>query len=254
MLVYPQLDTGALAQFPVAKRRRMRTVVNLAADGSAVKLADAAGEVTEWTLEYAGLTGAEREALERFFAAAEGTLNGFTFVDPVGNLLVHSEQMDHAAWSKDPALTAAAGDAGVWTVSNSGAAAQSITQALAVPGGYGCTLSVYLMAAQATAATLLAGTGSQGVNVGNQWQRFVYTVTVDAAARTTTFGLEVPAGAAVSVKGFQVEAQPGASVYKATTTGGVYENARLASDALAVTATDVNRHAATVKILYASHL
>ena len=44
MLVYPQLGTGALSQFPVRKTRRTRTVVNRAADGSTIKLADPAAE------------------------------------------------------------------------------------------------------------------------------------------------------------------------------------------------------------------
>ncbi len=254
MLVYPQLATGALTQFPVRKRRQMRTVVNPAADGSAVKLADPAAEITEWRLEYAGLTDAEAAALEQFFEAAEGTLNGFTFVDPVGNLLAYSEQLNDAAWSADPMLTATAGDPGVWHLANTGAAAQGITQTLAVPGGYVCSLSVYLRAAQTTSASLVAGAGSRGISVGNAWQRFQYTVSVDAATQTTTFGLQLPAGAAVDAQGFQVEAQPGASVYKATTTGGVYENARLGDDTLAITATDVNQHSATVNIIYANHL
>jgi hypothetical protein len=254
MLVYPQLATGALTQFPVRKRLQMRTVTNLAADGSAVKLADPAGEMTEWRLEYAGLTDAEAAALEEFFEAAEGTLNGFTFVDPVGNLLTYSEELDNAAWSADPMLTVSAGDPGAWHLANMGEAAQGITQTLPLPGGYVYCLSVYLKAAQTTAVSLVAGAGSRGVGVGNAWQRFQYTATVDASAQTTTFGLQLPAGAAVDAQGFQVEAQPGASVYKATTTSGVYENARLADDRLAITATGVNHHAATVNIIHANHL
>ncbi len=42
-LVYPQLGTGAMSQFPIRKTRRTRTVTNRAADGSAIKLADPAG-------------------------------------------------------------------------------------------------------------------------------------------------------------------------------------------------------------------
>ena len=53
MTTYPQLGSGALSQFPVQKTRRARTVVNQAADGSTIKLADPAGMVTEWTLTYA---------------------------------------------------------------------------------------------------------------------------------------------------------------------------------------------------------
>jgi len=73
MLVYPQLGSGALSQFPVRRRRTLRTVANYTADGRAIKLPDPAGAVTEWSLQYAGLTDDEATALEQFFAAAEGT-------------------------------------------------------------------------------------------------------------------------------------------------------------------------------------
>jgi hypothetical protein len=78
-LVYPQLATGALSQFPVRKKRRARTVINRSADGSTVKLADPACEVTEWNLTYADLSDQEAATLQSFFAAAEGSLNGFVF-------------------------------------------------------------------------------------------------------------------------------------------------------------------------------
>ena len=109
MATYPQLGSGALSQFPVQKNRRARTVVNQAADGRTIKLADPAAKVTEWVLTYAELSDEEATALLGFFAATEGTLNGFTFLDPVGNLLAWSEQLDEAVWQKDPLLTLISG-------------------------------------------------------------------------------------------------------------------------------------------------
>src|SRR5207302_1485219 len=105
MLLFPQLMTGALCQFPLRKNRRTRTVSNRAADGSTIKLADPAAEVTEWQLEYSDLSDDEAAALRDFFASAEGTLNAFTFLDPAGNLLSWSEQLDAQVWQKDPLLT-----------------------------------------------------------------------------------------------------------------------------------------------------
>ena len=67
MPTYPQLGSGALSQFPVQKTRQLRTVVNQAADGSTIKLADPAAEVTEWLLTYADLSDAEAAALRAFF-------------------------------------------------------------------------------------------------------------------------------------------------------------------------------------------
>ena len=106
MATYPQLETGALTQFPIRKRRRARTVTNAAADGSSIKLADPAGEVTEWRLDYAELTDAEAAALQQFFEAAEGMLNGFTFLDPTANLLAWSGKLDEEVWERDPLLSA----------------------------------------------------------------------------------------------------------------------------------------------------
>jgi hypothetical protein len=54
MLVFPQLATGAVGQYPIVKRRRARTVVNEAADGVQVKLADAAAAAVEWDLAFSG--------------------------------------------------------------------------------------------------------------------------------------------------------------------------------------------------------
>src|SRR4051812_13660011 len=96
-LVYPQL-----IQFPVRKTKRPRTVVNRAADGSTVRLADPAAEVTEWRLDYVDLTDEEAGMLEQFFGAAEGSLNEFTFLDPTGNLLARSGKFDAEVWQKDP--------------------------------------------------------------------------------------------------------------------------------------------------------
>src|SRR5579871_5110583 len=117
MLIYPQLASGALSQFPIKRQRRLRTVTNLAADGSSVKLADTHGAYVEWNLEYAGLTDAELGSLEQFFAAAEGSLNAFTFLDPTDNLLAWSNELTNAAFVKGTLLTLTGGPV-TWHVVN----------------------------------------------------------------------------------------------------------------------------------------
>src|SRR5436190_16278849 len=146
-LAYPQL-----IQFPVRKTKRPRTVVNTAADGSTVRLADPAAEVTEWRLDYVDLTDDEAAMLEQFFAEAEGSLNGFTFLDPTGNLLAWSGKLDTDVWQKDPLLVLTsgvadpAGSTRAWHLSNSGGAGQKVAQTIAVPGGYLYCFSVYARA------------------------------------------------------------------------------------------------------------
>src|ERR1700758_3728629 len=102
MPVFPQLTTGALAQFPVTRSNRLRTVVNTMADGSVVKLADPAGAITEWQLQYSALSDTEAAALQQFFSSMEGSLNVFTFLDPTANLLAWSDQLTDDVWTADP--------------------------------------------------------------------------------------------------------------------------------------------------------
>jgi hypothetical protein len=256
MLIYPQLSTGALSQFPVRKRITMRTIANRASDGSSTKAADPAAAVTEWALSYSDLSDDEAAILGQFFTDAEGRLNGFTFLDPVGNLFASSGQLDAAVWEKDPLLTVSdgaedpRGSGLAWRVQNSGGGAQSLAQTLSAPAGYVYCLSTYVLAAQATTVTLLAGSQRSDRRVTPQWNRITFTTTPDAPR----FGIEIPAGADIDVFGLQVEPQPSPSEYQATTNGGVYENARLNDDAMNITATGYNRHSCTVNIIHANHL
>jgi hypothetical protein len=260
MLVYPQLTSGALTQFPVQKRRRMRTVVNVLADRTTIKLADPQGEITEWQLEYTGLSDDEVTALQQYFAATEGCLNIFTFLDPAANLLAWSDQLDNAAWSKAPLLTITGGVAdpvggtSAWHLGNSGAGPQSISQTLQAPGGYIYCSSLYGRCPQATTVTLLRGTDRADRSLGAAWSRIAFSGQGDATAQSVEFGIEVPAGGSMDLFGFQVEPQASASVYKPSTQGGVYQNAYFRDDVLSFTATDVNRHSATINITHANRL
>ena len=260
MLVYPQLESGAVSQFPVRKRRRLRTVTNRASDGTSVKLADPTGAVTEWSLPYTALTDGEAAALQQFFADAEGTLKEFTFLDPTTNLLAWSDRLDHAAWQHGPQLSMLGGIAdpqggtNAWHLVNGGGGAQSVTQTIPAPGGYLYCLSAYVRSAEGAIVTMLLGNERAERTAGAEWRRIVFAASGDAAAESITFGLEIPAGMEVDSFGMQVEPRAGAGVYQATTTGGVYEGARLRDDELSITTTGDNRHSTTVNIIHANHL
>jgi len=258
--MFPQLPTGALSQFPLRKRRLSRTVVNTMADGRTIKLPDVAAQVTEWQLQYTGLSDPELATLAQFFASVEGSLNGFTFLDPNGNLLAWSDDPSQVEWQKASFLTLTGGGADpaggtcAWHVSNSGAGAQSLSQTLNAPAAYIYSLSAYARAAQPTTITLLLGSQRAARPVGTQWTRFTIAGMGDAEATSVSFGIELPAGAAIDLYGPQVEPQPWASAYKSSTTGGIYENAHFRDDAFTYTSTGVNRNSTTVNIVYANHL
>ena len=253
MLIYPQLTSGALMQFPSQKRRRLRTVMNVLGDGSCLKLSDPAAEITEWQLQYSNLSDAEAAALQQFFEATEGSLRVFTFLDPTANLLAWSDQLEHTGWNKGPLLSIAGGLAdptggtNAWHLSNSGAAAQVLSQTLEAPGEYRYCLSVYAKSVAGATVNLICGPVRAERTLANEWGRIAISAN-GGPTDAVEFGIEFPAGASADVFGMQVEAQTGASPYKPSTTGGVYPNTWFRDDSLAVTATDVNRYSATVNI------
>ena len=248
MLIYPQLS-AALIQFPVVKRRRMRTIVNAMADGGAVKLSDPGGQTTEWELKYAELSDGELAALQQFFAATEGSLNGFTFLDPAGNLLAWSEDLTNAIWNKGPLLQVHGG-----TLTNTGGGPQSLDQTLNSPGAYLYCFSLSARAAGGTGITLTIGSNRFQRSVTADWSLLSATAQGDAGAGSIVFGIEIPGGVTVEVQGAQVEPQASPSRYQISTTGGVYEGARFRDDEFSFISKGPNRHSATVNIVYANHL
>ncbi|MFB3829029.1 MAG: DUF2460 domain-containing protein [Bryobacteraceae bacterium] len=245
MRCFPQM-----AQYPLLRRRRLRTVVNESADGRRVKLADAAAGLTEWRLAFRDLADAEAETLEGFFRECEGRLAPFTFLDPADNLLRWSGKLDESVWEKGPMLTLAADavDARIWHLQNSGAAAQAMAQTLEAPGTYQYCFSVWVRGAGRV--TLGAGELRLEETAGTEWRRLTLAGE-PGTGETVRIALELEPGAAVEVFGMQAEAQLGASGYKPTASrGGVYENARFGQDEIRITSTGPDRNECELKIIH----
>jgi hypothetical protein len=70
-----------------------------------------------------------------------------------------------------------------------------------------------------------------------------------------SFGIALGPGTTVDVFGMQVEAQPGASLYKRTAeAGGVYPNARFRDDVMTITTIGPNRHSCEMDIVNVEYL
>jgi len=259
MLYFPQLVTGAGGQFPIKRRAVRRTLVNTCLDGTTVKLADAGASRVEWELGLTGLTVEEWGALGSLFAAAEGRRDGFTFLDPTDNLLVWSEDLSQAAWVKDagleltPGIADPLGTTRATRIANTGGAALTVRQTLAAPGAYQYCLSVWARSAAAGDLWLFrsseTGTERKEFRTLSAWSRLVHSTKIPDASETVSFGLEVGAGRTVEVLGLQVEAQPGASMYKKTASrGGVYAEAFFQDDSLTLTSEGVGEHGGIVRV------
>jgi hypothetical protein len=240
----------------VRKIKRTRTIVNECADGAMVRLADPSDSTCEWTLEYRGLTDVELNGLFEFFESVEGRLQAFTFVDPTANLFLWTEELDRDAWIKDPFLqaTGGAGDprggAAAWSLNNHGGASARIGQTINVPGPYEYCFSIYARGAAGGAIRMKRGALASVAPIGPEWKRLQMSGSSSSEDPATEFGIELEPGAAVEVFGPQLEAQPGATVYRRTTSrGGVYTGARFMDDRLRVETTGPNEHSCLLRVL-----
>ena len=251
MLVFPQLSTGGAALYPVVRRSGKRSVVNALADGRTVIYGDAEGGVREWELRAKGLTGDEWAAIEALFGAVRGRLSTFTFLDPAGNLLAHSEDFSDPVWTNGAALqmtpgqTDPVGTTRATRVVNSSGTGQGIVQILAVPGNYQYSMSVWARTDAGSSVNLTASAGTANasltVALDSQWRRVSLFSALGQSAASVSFGVQLGAGASVHLFGMQAEAQLAPSDYKKTGSGSGAIRARFSTDELRVRAqgTDV---------------
>ncbi len=141
-----------------------------------------------------------------------------------------------------------------FNLTNSGEGVQSVTQTLNAPTGYIYSLSVYVQAAQPTAVTLLLGSNQRPGDRRSELEQDQLHRNAAIRRRHRFCSASNCRPERSDVFGPQVEAQAAPSAYQKSTTGGVYQNARFGDDAFSFTTTDVNRHSATVNIVYANHL
>jgi len=259
MAHFPQmLSTACVAQYPLARRRRLRTIRNDTVDGRRFVLADAGASWLEWDLTWAGLTEVELALLRDFFAAREGRLETFVFLDPMGNLLARSEELEEPPWENGPLLAFVDGIADplgntrATRLTNAAAAMQALTQEVDAPGDYQLCMSLWARSASPVNITLrrTAGAGSQTqlIRSSTMWTRFEFPSKLSSTTAPSTLAVELPAGAIVELFGLQAEAQPAASTYqKSTATGGVF-TARFAQDQLALTAAGLDNFGARVRV------
>src|SRR5580704_14020545 len=95
---FPQLGSGAVAQFPLKRKRQWRAITNMLESGELISLPDTTGGQIEWRLSYQDLTDTEVANLTGLYAASAGSAISFGFVDPFANLLGWSEDLSQPDW------------------------------------------------------------------------------------------------------------------------------------------------------------
>lgn len=261
MIYFPQLSSGATAQYPITKQHRARTVLNQSCEGYQVKLADPGAAITEWHLSLTEMSDQELAALEVLFQAVEGQLTPFTFLDPADNLLAWSEQLNQAVWQADPQLTVAGGvadpmgSAAAYRIGNPTAATLRLQQSIDAPACLEYCFSLYARSDQSPQVWALRGGAAQAQPISPQWARLSFAGQLQDNTDTISFGIALDPGVTVDVFGVQAEAQGAASLYKPTAeTAGVYPNARFRDDTLTITTAGPGRHSCELDIVNVEYL
>jgi hypothetical protein len=255
MLVFPQLLTGANAQYPLARTDEFRTALDSMADGREVKYADAGSSVsTRWELRMDSLTDEEWDAVAALHTAAEGRLRTFTLLDPMSNLFAWSEDLEKSEWLRDPMLSVVAGiedpfgGQAAFRLSNAGQASQTLRQSIAGPGDFQYCCSVWTRSVGGSAVVTLLGGEGRSHPLTASWTRVFVTGT--PGTEPFSAGLTLPAGVSVDVFGPQLEAQPAPGAYwKTIDRSGVYSKVRFASDVLERTATGPGANSGVVTLV-----
>ncbi len=247
-LYYPQLSSGALAQYPIKKTHLFRTIKNVLPDGSLFLTPDIGYSYLLWNLNYSGLSGSDVQALQAHFAACNGPFHGFTFIDPTDNMLLWSSDLTNPAWQSSPLIKVQAntldpfGGSNAFTITNNGQANQELFQTIAVPAGYQYCFSVYLASFQPATATLIRNgsstTQSVTADVSSTWQRIVSSGQLSDSGSVFTVGLSLLPGQQLLVYGPQLEPQISPSTYRPTTQiSGVYPDSHWSVEQLPIAAT-----------------
>jgi hypothetical protein len=259
MLYFPQLATGASAQFPLESRLIRRTIVNRTPDGTLLKLDDPNAMGIAWMLQYQGLSETERAAFEALFHETEGRLQTFVFLDPRGNLLTWSEDLGQTVWHKDGAaqivndVTDPDGTQRASRITNTAQVNQGIEQSVDVPGWYHYCFSFRARAAARTRMTLSLSNSGGSIDreqyAENGWAVYSCSGQLSGSAEDLTCRVAVQAGAAIEVFGFQLDAQPNPSAYRRTyAQSGVYRNSRFLDDELRFMANGIDDHSVAMSV------
>lgn len=237
---FPQVGSGAMAQYPLQRSRQWRAIANTLESGELITLADAPGGWIEWRLRYEELTDAEATKLTGFFAASRGESGSFGFVDPFANLLGWSEDLSKPDWQKgllavSGGLSDPMGTQRAWSVQNANGAEQSLSQTLAIPGEYTACFSAYARSDSAGTVGIARDANRVNLPVGPQWKRIQVSGAGTTGAAQSTFSVIFAAGMTLRVFGLQVEVQPWPSIYRPTgAAAGILEETRFSGEELKV--------------------
>lgn len=245
---FPQLSSGSIAQFPLAKWLTYHVVLNTTEDGQSFSYYDPTSGRVFWNLSFTNLTQTEASQLQELYDGCLGRWAPFLFLDPTDNLLSYSADLTNAVWSAPPGVTVTAqiadplGGTGAFQLTNQSQAVAIFNQTIAAPPNYSYAFSAFVRANSSGMCSLVTGgngdEAAEQVSLTTNWARVSTSPELATSGASVSFGFQLQPGQLIQVFGPQCEAQPEPSEYYRPTygTGGVYTNAYFAMEAFTVSA------------------
>jgi len=169
------------------------------------------------------------------FSRLPGWRGHLRFLDPVGNLLLQSENFSAGAWTAGALVQLTAGISDplgttrATALVNTGQASAGLTQILNVPGNFQYCLSTWVRSTSGSAVTLTIANSSKSFAAGRNGESLFFFESGASRRGDGHIRVQVAAGGSVELFGMQAEAQLGPSDYKLTgAAGGVYPKRGLA--------------------------
>jgi hypothetical protein len=261
-LFFPQLTSGASAQYPIVKSRSIRTIQNIMADGHFYAAPDPGAGRMQWQFSYENLSFVDMTALQEHFDLCAGPVQPFTFIDPTDNMLVESVDLTRPPWQQtptagqinlQPGVVDLFGGISAFTATNNSQIPQEITQTLTVPANYQYCFSVYARSEQCSTIALTRSGAALGESItcriGPAWTRLVSSGRFNDSGTQLQVAIGLTGSQQVSLYGPQLEAQVAPSRYRSTSSnGGVYSNAHWAVDELPIVAEAPNLYSVSFTI------
>jgi len=236
-MLLPQLQSRAVVQRSVTRRAHAARVVNRLEDGSLLMSGMLRSLRHEWDLEYVGLTDSELFTLEDFANAARGMEGGFTFIDPMANMLTKSEDLTGLPWIQSAycdVTSEGVGEEGysVHGVASQSAGVESVSQDVNVAGQGWMSGSCWVRATEAVTGSLIMNSGAEEWRsefvAKPEWNRLRVSAMVSTGSGPLRFSIEAAPGARFDVMGVQLEHQAFPSEYKPSRgDGGIHQGARI---------------------------
>lgn len=257
MRFFPELMSGAAAQFPWRRTIGYRVVRNRFPAGEEINYGDASFETRRWELPLTDLEDSEWQAICDLFEETDGRRMSFTFVEPGANLLAWSESVDQAVWAKSSGVSVNAGQpdpvGGLAATNLSASGSWTVSQAMAAPASRTFAASAWLKcSASGSSVGFSDGAGQSKqlqISGDNVWRLYELSWRQTSAAEQIIFQISGPGGATVGAYGLQVEPQLGRSSYKRTKGQcGVFADAYFDQDSLEQSLTAPNQNSGTVRI------